>query len=685
MEYQILEPGHIRLLELSPATNGDTKVECSIRYTPLLSAPKYEALSYQWGSSERIAEINTLGGHLKINKSLYQALQAVRWKDRPRILWADGVCVNQQDKLEVSNQLAIMDAVYERSERTIVWLGCSTNDSGMAIRTLYSLALLARQHNMNRTMKENEYSPCVISKRPETSSVFPSYVDVFVMEFCSTRGPTITELHRDPEQTDDDIFRFADHSLWREIDGLFTNSYFERTWIEREVAKARQVHIYRGQYCISWPIFHSAFVGRSMLLFHTLDKFPGPLKTVIDARERWRDPGHCTTLAGALVALAYSKESDIRDHIYAAYALTKLPIPWFERKRPSVPIEKLLRRTSRACIEQRDDIYHLGLWCIPSRRSLKAANLPSWVPDYTTGTCELAVQDASQAMSTLVGGTYEISGDNLYLNAHLLDTIEWSHDVGDCGDIENIMEIVVQLDERYKDNNGLFGGYSAYHEGWIAASSPDEARRKTMVELSQAESILQDIPGYPTELLQELWIAKQNVYHGRTNTPDHTPRMLEILWSLLNPKTQFNTQTKSCLGEQLFLAWLYMTSRMATKKGTIHTGEMPNAYGNLMRTLLPLGLSGTGPPNATEHLSKTHISQCETECVFVTKRGFLGRTVANEVKPGDVVAFLQGGWTPYILEKKKDFFKIKSFAFVEGLSQLKTLAPGSKIERICLR
>jgi hypothetical protein len=522
---------------------------------------------------------------------------------------------------------------------------------------------------------------------------------MFVQEFCSTRGIKITELHRRPEQTDDEIFRFGDLTLWREIDGMFTDSYFERTWIEREVAKARQVHIYRGSYCISWLIFHSAFVGRSILLFHTSEKFSGPLNTVIDARERWRDPEHFTTLAGALVALAYSKESDIRDHIYAAYALTKRPIAWFEQKRPSVTIEELLRRTAQGSIEQRNDLFHLGMWSIPSRRSSKIASLPSWIPDYTTGVCELGAQDAAADTSTLVGGKYEIKGDSLYLNAHLLDTVKWCHVVEDCGDIENITEIVYQLDELYEDTNGLFGGYRAYHEGWIKASSSDEIRRKTMVELSQAESILQDIPGYPKHWLQELWNAKQDVYIGRSHTTDHKPRMLEELWSLLNPKMQMTTLVKPPPGEQLYLAWLYLTSWMTENKGcprTRHTGEMPRSYGNLIRALLPLCLCSAEHPNAAdyidwgfkfgnEHLRRTHISQMETECVFATKRGFLGRTVANEVEPGDVVAFLQGGWTPYILEKKQGFFKIKSFAFVEGLSKLEALAPGSKIERICLR
>jgi hypothetical protein len=181
----------------------------------------------------------------------------------------------------------------------------------------------------------------------------------------------------------------------------------------------------------------------------------------------------------------------------------------------------------------------LGLRCLPSR---KAVNLPSWVPDYTTGACELAIQNASYTTSRLVDKKYEISGDCLHLNAHLLDTVEWSHVVEDCGDIENIMNIIFELDEHFKEANGILAEYRAYHEGWIEASSPDEVRRKTMIELSKAESILQDMPGYPKQWLKHLWDGRQQLYQRRDRTPDHRPTMLEALWSLLSPETTMTTR-----------------------------------------------------------------------------------------------------------------------------------------------
>jgi hypothetical protein len=113
--YRKLEPGHIRIFELFPATSRDAQVRCSILTTSMLLAPRYEAISYEWGCPKRIAKISTPEGCLKVYQSLYHALQALREQRRPRVLWADGISVNQEDPEEISEQFEIMDLVYESS------------------------------------------------------------------------------------------------------------------------------------------------------------------------------------------------------------------------------------------------------------------------------------------------------------------------------------------------------------------------------------------------------------------------------------------------------------------------------------------------------------------------------------------------------------------------------------------
>lgn len=66
------------------------------------------------------------------------------------------------------------------------------------------------------------------------------------------------------------------------------------------------------------------------------------------------------------------------------------------------------------------------------------------------------------------------------------------------------------------------------------------------------------------------------------------------------------------------------------------------------------------------------------EYTIVTTKGFLGRTFTGEAKAGDVDAFLHGRWSPYILEKRRYPYQLRSFISVQGSSRLEIVVQGSK-------
>ena len=130
----------IRLLSLH---QGDFKAEIktSIHTVPLTPdlIPAYEALSYVWGSTENMVGIRVDNESLAITKNLAEALPYLRYKDKPRILWIDAICVNQQDLKERSSQVKRMADIYRWAGRVIVWLGPKTRDSSNGIRLLEEL------------------------------------------------------------------------------------------------------------------------------------------------------------------------------------------------------------------------------------------------------------------------------------------------------------------------------------------------------------------------------------------------------------------------------------------------------------------------------------------------------------------------------------------------------------------
>ena len=155
-------PDEIRLLKLMPpSSSGDIKIE--IIRVPSSAPPAYEALSYVWGPPERTHEVTVktsskkclprlsrrrqfLFGrskfelsHLAISRNLFIALQHLSFAKKPRLLWIDAICINQDDIAERSEQVNKMASIYGSAQLVILWLGEEAHQSSSAIETLRAL------------------------------------------------------------------------------------------------------------------------------------------------------------------------------------------------------------------------------------------------------------------------------------------------------------------------------------------------------------------------------------------------------------------------------------------------------------------------------------------------------------------------------------------------------------------
>jgi hypothetical protein len=85
----------------------------------------YTALSYVWGSSQKVETIWIDDRHLKVTASLFSALRDLRDETRAFFLWADGLCIKQEKSL----QIQMIDQIYTRATNTIICLGPGDADS----------------------------------------------------------------------------------------------------------------------------------------------------------------------------------------------------------------------------------------------------------------------------------------------------------------------------------------------------------------------------------------------------------------------------------------------------------------------------------------------------------------------------------------------------------------------------
>ena len=129
-ESQPLRRGHTRVLCIMP-DSFDSPVVCKVLQMKVyrsdcensegdFSGP-YEALSYTWGNPDRNHYITWNDKAVGVTENLYSALVHLRLTDKPRYLWSDAICINQNDVDEKNSQVQQIMAIYKGADRVIAF------------------------------------------------------------------------------------------------------------------------------------------------------------------------------------------------------------------------------------------------------------------------------------------------------------------------------------------------------------------------------------------------------------------------------------------------------------------------------------------------------------------------------------------------------------------------------------
>ncbi|KAJ9607794.1 hypothetical protein H2200_007873 [Cladophialophora chaetospira] len=206
----------IRLVHLLPGSEDDSvKIQLSIH--ELEHHPDYEALSYVWGPTqdpESWTTIDCNGKRLWITKSLHSAFRRVRLPDRSRTVWADAVCINQQDDDEKSHHVAFMNRIYSHASDVLV---CMSDPP--SISATENIKLLLEEHARRR-------------------EGFPRVNDMPILE---GNDP----LLKDPR--------------WNSLGKLVQDVWYSRAWVLQETGVAKHATIYWGDSQLSYrEVMHMA-------------------------------------------------------------------------------------------------------------------------------------------------------------------------------------------------------------------------------------------------------------------------------------------------------------------------------------------------------------------------------------------------------------------------------------------
>lgn len=216
---------------------------------------KYEALSWCWGTDAPdyavLIKYKNKTYKKRVRRELGLALKFLRKPAEARTLWADAICINQDDDEERNNQVQMMSRIYTRAKEVCIWLGEDSDESKTAIDFIHKEIMELRNFEI----------------------------------ICSDK-------------------RYS--QKWSALLTLMQREWFSRRWVVQEIALASSATLYCGPDSISWKEFAVA-----VELFVEVETATHRLSEIMQKDEKFQHvPGwfeHVSELGASLLVQATGK------------------------------------------------------------------------------------------------------------------------------------------------------------------------------------------------------------------------------------------------------------------------------------------------------------------------------------------------------------------------------------------
>jgi hypothetical protein len=205
----------------------------------------YEALSYTWDlnyfeeASESVS-IRCNSVKVTINENLYTALCRLRQLNISRILWADALCINQDNIRERSSQVQRMGIIFENAFQVIIWLG-KIHPQGKKPKN--AGRWWEQPTTVPETLAQESFSGvCEIVNEWRTKAGLLDKIPSATYTTTSLSAKTIPTRK----------FLSAGSPVLREIFCLYDGRWFRRLWVIQEVALANSAVVIWDDCEILW-------------------------------------------------------------------------------------------------------------------------------------------------------------------------------------------------------------------------------------------------------------------------------------------------------------------------------------------------------------------------------------------------------------------------------------------------
>lgn len=112
------------VLKLSPVPRKvEVGVEIILETFAGNKCPKYDVLSYTWGSELSWDQIVVNDNNLAVSRNLFMIMGHLHNIRFDRWIWIDAISINQRDNREKTLQVQRMRSIYQQAKRVLAWTG----------------------------------------------------------------------------------------------------------------------------------------------------------------------------------------------------------------------------------------------------------------------------------------------------------------------------------------------------------------------------------------------------------------------------------------------------------------------------------------------------------------------------------------------------------------------------------
>lgn len=220
----------------------------------------YDSLSYAWGEPICNKETEVNEGTMMLTTSLHTALKYLRKVDGPRIIWADGICLNQRDIGERSSQMKLMREIYSNANQLQIWLGevaeilCEASCDDVEVNLLSGDQYDAAVRILLEARSELTDPPLLASAASTTDHA--DILSAFEILELIAGGK---HLHEMPFLTVTSQSRIQLSRSWyrslRALCMILSRPWWNRLWVVQEVALSSNATVCIGTYEVSLTLF----------------------------------------------------------------------------------------------------------------------------------------------------------------------------------------------------------------------------------------------------------------------------------------------------------------------------------------------------------------------------------------------------------------------------------------------